>query len=576
MMRFTLFVLVAVTLLSAAVLTLFFKESNDNNLLSLPHAQAVVSGHELATRAGMEILDAGGSAADVAVAVAAVLSVVEPWFSSALGGGTWALYYHAASGRITSLDGVGTTGSKASVQDYARRAGEPGMHQANVPGAWDGWMLWLDEYGVLELGAVLAPAIRIAHEGYPASSEMAAWLARQADVTLLRPESARIYAPNGALIEEGEIVFQHDMARTFESLVSAYESARHGGRHAAIQAARDYFYRGPIAEAIVSFSDLQDGYLTLDDFSGFSAAITDPISTPYRDGIVVFQNPPNSQGITMLLALNILRHFDFSNISPDSADAVHLQAEAIKLAFADRHYHVGDPRRVSVPVSGLLSDEHAARQRARIDMTHAMEWPIQDGYEPIPDDLANTTTFHIVDAQGNGAAVTTSLGAQFFVVSDTGIHINHRMRFLALEDGPNQVAPGFKVRHTSNPYMAFKDGQLFILGGNTGADSQVQGQVQQFLGVVEFGLSAQEAVSRPRFISTAFPSTVYSYQIRNTLQMENGFSPVLIEELRRRGHTVTVGDGTWGDANMIVLAPDGSDADIGADPRGGISHGEKK
>lgn len=573
-MRLLLWITVGVALLAASALIFlsYIRPAEEK----VPHVQAVVSNHELATQAGIEILDAGGTAADAAVAVAAVLSVVEPWFSSVLGGGTWALYYDSASREVTSLDGVGPTGSRATALDYASRAGTPGMHQANVPGAWDGWMLWLKEYGVLELSEVLAPAIRVAREGYPVSEDMALWLERQAGQTLSREESARIYAPEGVLVKAGDVITQDDMARTFESLVAVYESARSSGRDVAIDAARDYFYRGPIAEAIVAFSDAQDGYVTLSDFANFSASIVPPISTVYKDTIEVFQNPPNSQGITMLLALNVLRDFDFSGFSIESPETIHVVAEAIKLAFADRHYHVGDPARVLVPTAGLLSSEHASRQRARIDMNSAMEWPIQDGYEPIPADLANTTTFHVVDAHGNGAAVTTSLGAQFFVVGDTGIHINHRMRFLAIDDGPNQVTPGFKVRHTSNPYMAFKDGELYILGGNTGADSQSQGQVQQFLHVVEFGLSAQEAVARPRFISTAFPSTVYSYQVRNTLQMEEGFSPLVIEALRRRGHTVTVGDGTWGSANMIVLTDSGRDADVGADPRSGISYGEKK
>lgn len=542
------------------------------------HVEAVVSAHQLATLAGFEILDAGGTAADAAVAVAAVLSVVEPWFSSVLGGGTWALYYDRNKNEVTSLDGVGPNGSKVTVADYARRAGEPGMHQANVPGAFDGWMLWLMEYGQLELDEVLAPAIRIAKAGYPVSGDMALWLERQKDVTLTRPESAAIYSRDGQLIEEGDIIYQLDMARTFEDILQAYDQARRAGRVAGLQAARDYFYRGPIAQAIVEFSDRQNGYLTLADFANFQSQIVEPLSIDYNDEIKVFQNPPNSQGVTMLIALNILKGFDWSDFSPDDPLAIHLQAEAMKLAFANRYYHVGDPARVSVPITELLSDRHADAERQRIDLAQAMAWPIADGLiEPLDPELAHTTTFHVVDKYGNGAAVTTSLGAQFFVVGDTGIHINHRMRFLALNEGnPNQVAPGYKVRHTSNPYMTFKNGRLHILGGNTGADTQAQGQVQQVINIVEFGLTPQEAVARPRFLTTAFPSTVYSYQVRNNLQLEDGFSSDLIQSLRNLGHNVTIGDGTWGSANMIVVNEDGSDAEVGSEPRSGISYGEKK
>jgi len=543
--------------------------------LSKQSVAAVTSSHHLATAAGLEILDKGGTAADAAVAVAAALSVVEPWYSSVLGGGSWALYYDARNKAVTSLDGVGVTGSKATVADYAERVGEAGMHQANVPGAWDGWMLWLLEYGVLELGDVLAPAIRLAEGGFPVNENMATQLERQKDTVLARPDTARIYAPLGELLQEGETVYQTDMAKTFRSLLGAYEEKREEGRAAAIAAARDY-YRGPVAEAIVQFSDTHNGYLTLADFASTEATIREPISIDYDDEITVFQNPPNSQGITMLLALNTLKDLNISQYDLNSAASVHLQAEAIKLSFADRYYHVGDPARVSVPVAGLLSDNHATSQRERIDMDKAMAWPIQDGYEPIPEDLSNTTTFHVVDAYGNGAAVTTSLGSQFYVVGDTGIHINHRMRFLQIDDTVNQVAAGFKVRHTSNPYLALKNDQLFILGGNTGADTQSQAQAQQFINMVEYGLTPQEAVARPRFLSTAFPSTVYSYQVRNTLQLEEEYYEGLVEELEALGHAVTVGEGTWGNAQILMLNDDLSDVSVGSDPRNAVSAGVKK
>lgn len=583
-------IIIAIGLLLTAIVVGWFitkADNDDGQSLGLLSAftqsekiSAVTSSHYLATDAGMFILDNGGTAADAAVATAAVLSVVEPWFSSVLGGGTWALYYDAENDTVTSLDGVGVTGSKATAADYAERAGDPGMHQANVPGAWSGWLLWLEEYGTMELGEVLAPAIKLAREGFPASAEMVYWLNNQEEVTMDRPEAVRIYAPNGDFVEEGDTVYQLDFANTLEELVFAYNNARVGeSRAAALAAAHDYFYRGPIARAIVSYSNEHNGYLTLADFSDTKASLLEPLSIDYN-GIEVFENPPNSQGITMLIALNILKDYDFSQFSADSAEAKHLQAEALKLAFADRYYHVADPRLMSAGVvRGLLSEAHAVSQRQRIHMDSVLEWPITDGYEPIPEDLANTTTFHIVDKHGNGAAVTTSLGAQFLVVGDTGIHINHRMRFMQVEDeegGLNMVNPGFKVRHTSNPYMAFRNGSLYILGGNTGADSQVQGQIQQFINVVEYNMSPQEAVTAPRFITNAFPGTVYPYPIRNTLQLEDGFSESVATALQNLGHDVVLGEGTWGNAQMLVVQNGGEDVDIGSDPRNPDSKGDKK
>ncbi len=270
----------------------------------------------------------------------------------------------------------------------------------------------------------------------------------------------------------------------------------------------------------------------------------------------------------MLLALNILKRDALSELGMDSVDAVHLQVEALKLALADRHFHVGDPARIEVPVVSLLSEEHAANQRRRIDMEAAMAWPIASA--ALQDPPTDTTVFHVVDRDGNAAAVTTSLGGQFLAIGDTGIHINERMQFLSLELGnANQLEPGYKVRHTSNPYMALRGGRPFILGGNSGVDTQPQAQLQQFLGVIEFGLSAQGAIDRPRFVSTAFPSSNYPYEVGGTLQMEQGFPERLYQGLRERGHEVVVGEGIFGTANMVVMAQEGTDAEVGAESRSG-------
>lgn len=535
-----------------------------------PHVEAVVTSNELATGAGVEILAAGGSAADASVAVAAVLSVVEPFYSSVLGGGTWALYYDADGREVTSMNGVGPVGSEATLSDYRPRAGSPGMHQAIVPGAWDGWMLWLEEYGELELGEVLAPAIAVAREGYPVSTEMSFWLTSQEGRIRNSPVMASIYLPDGDLLAPGETVHQTDMADTFESLVAAYDDAVAEGHGAGIAAARDHFYRGPIADAIVSFSEENGGYLTEQDFAGFSAELVEPISIEY-DELRVYQNPPNSQGIDMLEALNILEGFDFAGQSASDADVVHRQVEAIKLAYADRYEFVGDPDRVDVPVSKLLSDDYAANQRERIDPDSAASWPIESGLDRQATD---TTTFHITDSVGDAAAVTTSLGGQYLVVGDTGIHINERMNYMSVdEDNVNVVAPGATVRHTSNPYMVLRDGIPYLMGGNTGIDTQPQGQLQQFMNVVEFGMSAQEAAAQARFVSTAFPASNYPYAVDNTLQVEAGFSNRAVNSLGARGHNVVVGAGIFGTANMIVVTEDGADAQVGVEPRNETASG---
>lgn len=541
-----------------------------------PGQYAVTSAHHLATEAGLEVLEAGGTAADAAVAVAGALSVVEPYFSSVLGGGTWALYYDAETGEVTSLDGVGVTGSRLDVDHYAERAGDFGAHQAIVPGAWDGWMLWLREYGRLDLGDVLAPAIRLAEDGFTVTPSTASRFRIRSQNMDMWPDTAATYLrDDGSVPEEGDTVRIPDMARTFRDLVAAYDEGLSGGRVTAIQAARDHFYRGPYAQAIVEFTEELDGYLTIEDFHGYEAQIVEPISIDYN-GVEVFQNPPNSQGITQLLALNILKDYDLSQYEMDSADAVHLQVEAIKLAFADRYYHVGDPDFVEVPVAELLSDDYASSQRQRISMDTVLEWPLENQLaadrlsavvDMHPDD-GNTTTYHILDAEGNAAAVTTSLGFQLMVVGDTGIHLNNRMRMFSIDPSePNYMEPGKKVRHTSNPYMALLDGRPYILGGNTGNDMQSQGQVQQFVAVVDFGATAQEAVDRYRFESRAFPQGIPPYAVYNDLRFEDGFDEDVIRELESRGHTI--GEGILaGSAAMIVIDPETGAVETGAETRG--------
>jgi gamma-glutamyltranspeptidase/glutathione hydrolase len=503
-----------------------------------------------------------------------VLTVVEGWFSSVLGGGTWGLYYEAATGEVTSLDGVGPTGSKATREDYEARADQPGIHQSNVPGAWDGWMLWLERFGRLDLGQVLAPAIGHARDGHPASADLATWASDRQDQIFSFPDAERVYAPTGTVPAEGDLVYMTDLANTFEALAAAWDGGLAESRTAAAQAARDYYYRGPLAEAIVAYSDANDGYLTLDDFANFSASIVEPVSITYRNDITVYQNPPNSQGVTMLLALNILKGMGLGEYDIDDVDAVHMQIEAIKLAFADRYQYIGDPARIEIPLADLLSDDYAARQRERIDLNRALEWPIESGLAR-KDVPAHTTTFQIVDREGNAASVTTSLGAHFLIIGDTGIHMNNRMRMLSVEeDNANELTPGYKVRHTSCPYLSLRNGRPYVIGGNTGVDTQPQAQLQQFLSVVEFGLDAQEAIDRPRWASTAFPSTAHPWEVENQLRVQRGMTPTLLSQLQVKGHNIVIGEGIFGSASMLIVDDGGAEADLGAEPSVATSSGE--
>lgn len=544
--------------------------AQDSPTLRRPHA--VVSAHSLATDAGMEMLGMGGTAADAAVAVAAVLSVVEGWFSNVLGGEIWGMYFEASSQELTTLDAVGPVGMEVDVAAYEAIADRPGAHQAILPGSWDGWMLWLDRFGRLDLASVLAPAIRIAREGFPASPLMIDWLKRLEDDVRAAPEAARTYMPQGEVPAVGDIITIPDLAATLERLAQAYMTSTGVSRSDAIRAARDYYYRGPLADEVVAWTSAHGGYLRLEDFARYEASIVPPVAIDYTDSITVYQCPPNSQGITMLLALNIMKGIDFSGRNIDDPDVIHAQVEALKLAFADRYAHVGDPDRTVIPLNELLSDDYADRQRARIDMQQAQEWPIESGLAR--SNGSNTSTFHIIDGEGNIAGATTSIGAQFMIAGDTGIHLNARMSFCSLDpQEPNFMTPGYKVRHTSCPYMVFRNGQPWISGGNTGADSQPQAQMQQFISMVDFGLSPQRAIDRPRFISTSFPLTTYPFDVLNVLQLETGFQDDLVASLAARGHVIGE-QGIVGTAAILRVGDDGLSIEIGAESRIDTSSGQ--
>lgn len=543
--------------------------------LVLGHNYSATSSSYQATQTAFEVLQNGGTAADAAFALAATIGVTEAWFSGVLSGGTWALYYEKATDKVYALDGVSWTGSHANAE-FFRDPDVPsyGMHWANVPGAWDGWMKWLDRFGTKDLGELMARAIDLAENGHPANSATVGSIGRQQDDILRMPDTKAVFMPNGVVPKLGEMIYQKNLAKTFRSLVDVWNENLPKGRSAAFQAANDYYYRGPIAEKIVAFSKENGGHFELSDFNESNVVgIVEPISIDYK-GITVYECPPNSQGITTLMALNILKGYDFSQYKLDDPDVIHLIIESLKLAQSAKYHYVATPDFYDNPVKELLSDEFADKQRARISMDSALVWPIEGGlgdYETpriYKDARGNTTTYSVVDQYGNVAAVTTSLGYNLLVVGDTGICINNRVTMFEIEEGnPNMVEPRKKVRHTSNPYIAMKDGKVIIAGGNTGADFQPQGQVEQFIRVVEFGIDPELAVSLPRFETTAFPNVSHPHLVRNTLNIERGFPEETYKALEAKGHKVNVGGGTFGSAQMTVIDPETGVIKVGADPR---------
>ncbi|MFP4302503.1 MAG: gamma-glutamyltransferase family protein [Spirochaetaceae bacterium] len=528
---------------------------------------AVAARDPVAARVAFRVLQAGGNAADAAFALGAAISVREPWFSHALGGGTWALFRDAESGSVTAVDGAGTIGSDADPSFFRDPANlrEHGMEWAIVPGAWDAWLLWLEEFGTMELDDLLAPAVDLAENGVDASATMVDWITLQRESIASRPATAAIFLPGGEVPEPGDTIYQRDLAGTFKIIVAAYRAVRDQGRSAALEAAREVYYRGPIGEAIVAHARENRGSLTLRDFRSYRAELREPLVSEFHNW-KLFNPPPNSQGIVMPLALNVIETFDLRRNRWDDPETIHIVAEAMNLAHIDKHRYVGDPEHLEIPLDKLLSEEYSRAQAERIEPNRALRWPAPGGLEA---NSGFTTTFSVTDAEGNGAAVTTSVGAQFVVAGKTGILMNQRLQnvFYENEENPNYLVPGRRVRHTVNPYIAELPGKKLVFGGNTGYDTQPQGQIQQFLHLSIFGANAQEAVSRPRYIVHSFPDITYPHEVRNELALEHGYGDDVVEAMRERGHQVSRA-AIFGNANVIVKELPSGTIEAGADPRG--------
>lgn len=538
------------------------------------HVELALTVHPAATQAAMDVLAEGGTAADASVAAAAVLSVVEPHFSNLIAGETSALYRDAGTGEIESLSAVGHVGAEYTREDYEQRGATGyGLYQSLVPGAWDGWMLLLSEHGELGLDRLLQPAIELARDGHEISDDLATRLAAATEIGAVNDTASALYLPDGQPLQAGDRVVQTDFARTLQTISDSYAAAR--SREAGLQEARDVVYRGEVGREVVEAIQADGGYVTEEDLAGFEAEIDPSISLPWDEEVTVHQNPPPSQGLTMLATLNTLRTADLS-AGPDDPATVHTMIEATKLAMADREAYVGDPDITEAPLEEVLTPEYGEAQLDRIQPDAALEWPIDDGLTS----MNNTTTFQVVDAAGDAVAVTTSTGFQLVTAGDTGIMMDNRMRFMTAEDeeSPNHLEPGKQVRYTGNPWMATRGEDLWLMGGTIGADVQSQVQAQHFLGVVEFDLDVSEAVARPRFVTESVPNSVVPHEAPNVINLEEGYPDTVREGLLASGQDVVPGSdpGAFGYGTVVELSPDGSDATLGTDPRVETSTGDTR
>lgn len=504
----------------------------------------VAAAHPLAVQAGLDILREGGSAVDAAIAVNASLAVLEP-VACGLGGDLFAIVWDPRSKQLAGLDASGRAPLALSRERVTPEPdGTIPLYSPSawtVPGAVDGWFALHARYGKLPIARVLAPAVRFAREGAPVPQVIAAAWARSERLFRDKPGFAAVFLPGGRAPREGEIFRNEALARTLESIAA-------GGR--------DAYYRGPIAEAIVRFSQENGGFFAMEDFARHTSNWVSPVSSSYRD-VALWEIPPGGQGIAALQMLNILEGYDLRAMGRESADFWHVLIEAKKLAFADRARFYADRDRVTAPVQQLISKEYAVSRRERIQMDRAAR-------EVPPGDLAlsrgDTTYLAVGDESGMLVSLIQSNYTGFgsgYAVPALGFGIHNRGAQFALDPShANALEPGKRPFHTIIPAFLTREGEPWCAFGVMGGETQPQAHAQIVINLVDFGMNLQEAGDAPRFVhsgSSEPTGTVMSDG--GTLHLESGVPFLVRRELARRGHRIVERPGVFGGYQAVCRDP---------------------
>jgi gamma-glutamyltranspeptidase/glutathione hydrolase len=553
--------------------------------------QAASTGHYLATLAAMRVLDGGGNAVDAGVTAAMALAVLQPDIVS-FAGVAPTLIYLARERRVVSLAGLGPWPAATDVARLAREGGTSvpeGILRTVVPAAPATHLEALRRFGTIAFEAAARPAFELARDGFAMYPLLAAGIERYAARFDRYPENARIFRPGGRTPAVGEVFRQEDLARTIGRMIEAERAAR-GDRDARLRAVHDAFYRGPIAEAIVAHHAREGGFLAAGDLAGFVCPVEASLRVAYR-GLEVHACDVWCQGIVLLEALAILDGVDLAALGHNSAAYVHVVADALNLAFADREAYVGDPAFVDVPASGLLSAPYAAGQRARLKPGRAFGrmpdpgdprgggGPVQGGRPPggragspapaMPDTIYGC----VVDRLGN--AYSATLSDTVFdtpIVPGTGLAVSPRGSQSRLDPAhPASVRPGKRPRLTPTPGLVLRDGAFHMAFGTPGGDIQCQAMLQVLLNVREFGLSLQQSVEAPRFGTFSFPNSFAPHDYTpGRLYLEADIPAETAAALAALGHDVQRWPRlawTSGGVCAIRRDPDTGLLHAGADPR---------
>jgi len=492
----------------------------------------IATSQSLASSAGLKVLQSRGNAIDAAVTAAAVLAVIEPSMTG-IGGDLLAIVYDGASNTVIGLDATGRSAHNATPEEFARRGLQQmpadGPLSVDVPGVVEGWSRLLTRFGTISLSQAIAPAIELAREGFPVAELMAAEWAKGAARLALDPAATETFLPEGRPPVHGEIFANPRLARTLEAIANEGPLA---------------FYEGAIARAIVADIQARNGLLELRDFAEHRADWVEPIRTNYRS-YELLEMPPSTQGFVALEMLNIMEGFDIAGMGHNSADYLHLIAEAKKIAFADRGAHLADRDAMDPDtLKMLISKDYAAMRRKEIDMKRAA--PSYAAGDFAHRDLGDTVYLTAADAHGNVVSFIQSLFGSFgagFVAGDTGVTLQNRGAGFTLQAGhPNQIGPHKRPLHTLVPAMLLKGGKPWSAFGVMGGDNQAQAHAQVVANFVDFGMHVQEAgdAARARHLGTEFA-------------LESGIGADVRAALTTRGHVVGDGRGQMGGYQAIRI-----------------------
>ena len=516
----------------------------------------VVSPHALASEAGVEILKAGGSAVDAAIATSAALAVIYPHMTSVGGDAFW-LVYDARRNAVRFLDGAGRAAASAGIEWFRTRGMSEIPYRGalpatlTVPGSVASWSEAHAAYGRVPFARNLARAIELARDGFPVTARLAKCIGATLDQGAFDDHARAIFLRDGRAPRAGSKLVNPDLARTLEAIADR---------------GRDGFYGGAVARELARYARAAGGFFDAADLAAQTATWGEPLAGTYRD-VTVYETPAPTQGFTVLEMLNILETRDVGAWDFLGPDHVHYLVQAKQIAYHDRDRLLADPAYAGVPIDRLISKAYAAERRRLLDPDRALPWDKVPSYCNLRGD---TVYVGVVDADGSAASLIQSVYGFFgagVVAGRTGVVLQNRSAYFALDPGhPNRLEAGKKPAHTLIASLAFRAGRLWQVLGCMGADGQPQIHLQAYVGLIDFGLDAQQAVEAPRWLSGRFGLG----DARDLLNIEGRFAPATIAELERRSHPIhrwPDWDELAGHAHCITIDPESALRLGGSDPR---------